>query len=82
MKANEMDRDELAAFVESDEGRAFLYEQDSHWEEATRVARERGFIVQACGGAATLCTYDAMREFSGTEGVVRMLQMSGIDIPV
>lgn len=81
MKASAMQREDVARFVESEEGKGFMDEADRQWGEVMRLARENGFIVQAYGGTATLATYGAMMEQVGTEGVVRMLQMSGIDIP-
>ena len=82
MKANEMQREQVAAFVESDDGRAFLKLHDECWEAVMEPAREHGFIVQAYGGTATLATYGAMMDEVGTEGVVRMLQMSGVELPI
>ena len=77
-----MQREQVAAFVESDEGKAFLQERDYHWNTVMRKARECGFIIQAYGGTATLCTYEAMLDEVGTDGAVRMLQMSGVDLPI
>lgn len=81
MKANEMNRDELASFLATDEGRAFLDGVDAKWEEAIEPMRKAGFIAQACGGTAIMCTYGNMMESQGMDGVVRMLQMSGVEVP-
>jgi hypothetical protein len=45
------------------------------------IAREHGFIVAAVGGTATLATYKNAQEV-GPELVVRMLQMSGVEVPL
>ena len=83
MRANELNREDVAAFVESERGRGFLATLDElHWTEATEVARRYGFVVSAYGGVAVLSTYESMLEEVGTEGVVRMLQMSGVEIPM
>lgn len=82
MRANEMNRDELAAFLETDEGRAFMEGIDAKWEEAIEPMREAGFIVQAYGGTATMATYATMMEVRGLNAVVRMLQMNGVEVPI
>ena len=82
MKANEMDRDELAAFLETDEGRAFLDGIDARWSEAIEPMREAGFIASAYGGTAVMCTYANMVEAQGLEGAARMLQMNGVEVPI
>lgn len=82
MKANEMNRDELAAFLETDEGRAFLDGIDAKWDEAIGPMREAGFIAQAYGGTAVMMTYANMMEAQGLEGAARMLQMNGVEIPI
>lgn len=81
MKANEMNRDELAAFLETDAGRAFLDGIDAKWGEAIEPMRRAGFIAQAYGGTAIVCTYGNMMESQGVDGVVRMLQMSRVEVP-
>ena len=80
MKANEMKREDVIAFVESDDGASFLESCDEGWGAVMEAAKAEGFIIQAYGGTATLCTYGAMLEERGAEGVAWMLQMNGIDI--
>lgn len=82
MKANKLQLEQVARFVESDEGREYLAEIDKRWREVMEPARECGFILQAAGGVAVLSTYANILEGSGTEQAVRMLQMSGVEIPV
>jgi hypothetical protein len=81
MKANEIEKGELARFVRTDEGKAFLDELDKGWADCMAIAREHGFIVAAVGGTATLATYKNAQEV-GPELVVRMLQMSGVEVPL
>jgi len=81
MKASKMQREELASFLETDEGRAFLDGIDAKWGEAIEPMRMAGFIAQAYGGTAIVCTYSNMMESQGVDGVVRMLQMSGVEVP-
>lgn len=81
MKANEMDRDELAAFLESDEGRAFMEGIDARWPEAIEPMRQAGFIASAYGGTAVATTYANAMEV-GVEQAVRMLQMGGVEVPI
>ena len=81
MKANEMDRDELAAFLGTDEGGAFLDGIDARWEEAIEPMRRAGFIASAYGGTAVMITYANAME-AGVEQAVRMLQMGGVDVPI
>ena len=82
MKANKLQREQVARFVESDEGRSYLEAADGEWKAVMDAARNVGFIVSAYGGTAVLATYKAMMDEQGTDGVVRMLQMSGVEIPV
>lgn len=81
MRANEMQREELAAFLETDEGAAFLEATDAKWSEAIKPMRQAGFIAQAYGGTAVMMTYANMMEAQGTDGAVRMLQMNGVEMP-
>ena len=81
MKANEIDRDELSAFLETDAGRAFLEGIDARWPEAIEPMREAGFIASAYGGTAVMMTYANAMEV-GVEQAVRMLQMGGVDVPI
>lgn len=81
MKANEINRDELAAFLETDEGRAFLEGIDARWSEAIEPMRKAGFIAQAYGGTAVMMTYANAMEV-GVEQAVRMLQMGGVEVPI
>lgn len=81
MKANEMNRDELAAFLGTDAGGAFMGGIDAKWGEAIEPMRRAGFIAQACGGTAIMCTYSNMMESQGVDGVVRMLQTNGVEVP-
>lgn len=80
MKANEMNRDELAAFLETDDGRAFLEAIDAKWPEAIEPIRRAGFIASAYGGTAVMMTYANAMEV-GVEQAVRMLQMNGVEVP-
>ena len=82
MRANEMNRDELAAFLETDAGRAFLKELDSHWEECMEPMVRYGFISAAAGGTAVLITHGNMLEFGGVAEEVRLLQMNGVEVPI
>ena len=81
MKANEIDRDELAAFLETDEGRAFLDGVDARWSEAIEPMRAAGFIASAYGGTAVMMTYANAMEI-GVGHAVRMLQMGGVEVPI
>lgn len=81
VRANEMQRDELAAFLGTDEGAAFLKATDAKWSEAIEPMREAGFIAQAAGGVAVAMTYANMVEAQGLEGAARMLQMNGVEMP-
>ena len=45
MKASKMQREELASFLETDEGRAFLDGIDAKWGEAIEPMRRAGFIT-------------------------------------
>ena len=82
MQAHKLPRESVSAFVESPDGREFLAGIDKRWGEVMQIARECGFIVQAAGGVAVLSTYANMLEDCGAEQAVRMLQMSGVEIPV
>lgn len=82
MKAYDLSREEIAAFLGTDEGRAFLKGIDAKWSEAIEPMREAGFIAQAAGGVAVAMTYANMMEAQGLEGAARMLQMNGVEIPI
>lgn len=86
MKANELQPEQVARFVESDDGRAYLAEIDKRWGEVMEPARKCGFILQAAGGVAVLSTYSALLDDESTDhGVdwaVKMLQMSGVEVPI
>ena len=81
MKANGMSRDELAAFIGTDEGREFLERIDEGWDAAIEPARAAGFIAFAYGGVAVLSTYGAILEEGGVEQVAKMLQANDVEIP-
>ena len=81
MRANEISRDELAAFLETDDGMAFLEGIDAKWSEAIEPMREAGFIASAYGGTAVMMTYENAMEV-GVEQAVRMLQMGGVEVPI
>jgi hypothetical protein len=81
MRANEMQREKLASFLGTDDGRAFLDGIDAKWGEAIEQMRRAGFIAQAYGGTAIMCTYSNMMESQGMDGVVRMLQTNGVEVP-
>ena len=76
-----MDRDELAAFLETDEGRAFLDGIDAKWSEAIEPMREAGFILSSYGGTAVMCTYKSIVEAQGVDVAARMLQTNGVEMP-
>lgn len=82
MKANEIPREKVEAFLESDEGREYMQFIDrSYWKKVMKEARENGFVVTSAGGVAVLSTYGAMLEQDGVKGAARMMQMSGVDLP-
>lgn len=81
MKANEMDRDELAAFLETDEGRAFLEETDAKWSEAIEPMRRAGFIVIESDCSAMVSTYSFAVKACGLDAAASMLQTNGVEIP-
>lgn len=81
MRAYDLSRDEIAAFLDTDDGRAFLEGIDAKWDEAIGPMREAGFILSAAGGAAAMCTYKNIIEAQGLEGAARILQMNGVDMP-
>ena len=81
MKAYDLSRSEIAEFLDTDDGRAFLEGIDAKWSEAIGPMREAGFILSAAGGAAAMCTYKNIIEAQGLEGAARMLQMNGVEIP-
>lgn len=80
MKANELEPEVVEAFIETEEGRAFMRRRDIAWNDVMDAARTAGFIIQACGGASTLCTLNAMYEANGAQGVARMLRMNAIEL--
>lgn len=82
MRAYDLSRDEIAAFLETDEGRAFIEATDAKWSEAIEPMRQAGFIAQAYGGTAVMMTYANMVEAQGLEGAARMLQMNGVEMPI
>jgi len=82
VKANKISDEKLIEFIESPDGAAFMEEHDAHWGEMMNIGREHGFIVQAYGGTAIVCTLKAMMDEQGSEGVAKLLNMSGIEIPV
>lgn len=81
MKACDLSRDEIAAFLETDDGMAFLEATDAKWSEAIEPMRQAGFIASAYGGTAVMMTYANAMEV-GVEQAVRMLQMGGVEVPI
>ena len=81
MKANALNREEVAAFLGTEGGAAFLGELDSRWDECMALAVDCGFIAQAAMGTAILVTYGNIMEAQGVEGAARMLQINGIELP-
>ena len=82
MRANEMNRDELAAFLGTDDGRAFLDGIDAKWEEAIEPMREAGFIVIESDGSAMVSTYAVAVKACGLDAAASMLQMNSVEVPV
>lgn len=77
-----MQREELAAFLGTDEGRAFMDGIDARWSEAIEPMRRAGFILSAYGGMAVMCTYKSIVEAQGADVAARMLQMNGVEVPI
>ena len=82
MKANEMKRDELSAFLETDDGMAFLEGIDAKWSEAIEPMRSAGFIVIESDGSAMVSTYADAVKACGLDAAAGMLQMNGVEVPV
>lgn len=88
MRAYDLSRDEIAAFLETDAGKAFLEATDAKWDEAVEPMREAGFIVVEAEGSVMACTYAMVLKASEVEGadgidaVARMLQMNGVEMPI
>ena len=45
----------------------YAKEQDEHWQEVMKLCEKYGFILQAFGGVATLCTHNTYIEEFGEE---------------
>lgn len=74
------ERDDLAAYLETDEGRAAIQEHDSHWRDCMAIAEDNGFISQAFGGAAVLTTNEAYMEANGPQALADRMRMCNIDL--
>lgn len=72
--------DGLADRIGTDEGRAAIAAHDSHWEEVMRLAERHGFIIQAYGGTAILCSNSAYLEANGAGALADRLRMQGVDL--
>lgn len=60
-----------------------IKELDSHWKEVMDAAEQYGFITQAYGGVAQLCTHKRQIEAFGEEKHIdRQRQMFGIELEV
>lgn len=87
-KAYDLSCDEIAEFLATDEGAAFLDRIDAKWDEAIGPMREAGFIVVGAEGSVMACTYATVLNASEAEGadgidaVARMLQMNGVELPI
>lgn len=75
-----LERDELVEYLNTDEGKAALAEHDKHWDECMRIAREHGFVIEACGGAARISTNQAYLEFSGAQSMANRLRMNDVEL--
>ena len=73
--------DLLADYVDAHPER--LKDFDKHWNEVMDLAKKYGFINQAVGGVAILCTHRAVYdgEGSGAKKVAKNLRMNHVDIP-
>lgn len=58
-----------------------LQDLDKHWKEVMKLAEKYGFIIEACGGTASLSTHKNVFDACGAERVARILRMNNIDIP-
>lgn len=72
--------DGLAEYIGTEDGRAAIAAHDSHWEEVMRLAERHGFITQAYGGAAILCSNSAYLEANGAGALADRLRMQGVDL--
>lgn len=72
------DTDQIAAKIQTDEGRAVMDGWDSHWEEVMKLAEGCGFIVQAFGGTATLATNEEQVRQLGAGQKAALLRASGL----
>lgn len=81
MKANEMQRDDVARFVGSREGKRFLDGHDECWTEVMRQAEEHGFITFAYSGTAVLATHSNVMREGGVAEVAKRVQMCGMELP-
>ena len=58
-------------------------ELDSHWKEVMDAAEQYGFITEAYGGVAQLCTNKNQLEAFGEEKyIARQREMFGIEMEV
>lgn len=58
----------------------FVKEQDKHWDEVMKLAEKYGFIIQAYGGTATLCTHKTYIEELGEEEYIKHINnMYGVN---
>lgn len=73
--------DDLADFLETDEGKAYLDELDQGWQKVMRLAERHGFISSAYGGVAMLAIHQAVIEQLGTHEAAKRLRMYDLDIP-
>ncbi len=72
--------DDLAIYLETEEGKKAIEEHDSHWDECMAIAREHGFITDAAGGAAILCTNEAYMEHNGVAELAKRLRTSDVEM--
>lgn len=50
---------------------------DKHWREVMSLAERYGFIMQACGGVATLATHNAQLKELGEIKYLQIQRMNG-----
>ncbi len=71
--------DRLAEWLEGDEGQAAIARLDGAWEAVMKQAEKAGFIVDAYGGAARICTNRAYMEANGARALADRMRMCGVE---
>ena len=72
--------DMLVEHLETESGEADMERLDEHWTEVMKLAEKHGFIVDAGGGVAVICTHEEYVSNHGIENEANRLRAQCVEM--